>query len=346
MKSAKILQSLIILSTILIIIALSGCTTPSSTKTDIALTVVDISDEEHQYTINDLKEISSINGYGSFVKTGSPETPLPIVGPYSYIGINLTKLIENLHELTFDFNLVITASDNYQITFTKDQVFGNFYNYEEDTITKNMQKLTPILAYESSDDLNLEPLRMVIIDPQAETSNDAPITEGHFWIKNVVRLEIIHPENFWEINLIGAVNKTMDRNEFESGASCDTHKSIWEENDTIYEGMPLWVLISLIDDIEDEGRFHHNFNFTEAANNYSIILHTKNGTEYELGSNDVLDSYNNAETKFSGILLIYKKNSVFLQDTIGPLCLRGSMVSDKFKINQITEIRLEGLSSE
>lgn len=346
MKFKKLSQKYLLFLSVLLIIALSGCTVPISSNNDIILTIYDLSGEELFYSLDNLKDDYSVSGYGSFVKTGAPETPLPISGPYYYNGFNITKIIEDIHGYSLDFNLVATASDDYQMTFTRDQILGYFYNYEEDTVTKKMQRLTPILAYESSDDMKLEPLRLVIIDPQDGSKEEAPITEGHFWVKNVVKLEITYPEDFWEINLIGAINRTMDRNEFESGASCDTHNSIWEENDTIYEGLPLWVLVSLIDDVDDTGRFHYNFNYTRAANNYSIILKSKDGTEFILNSIDVLDSYNNAETKFTGLLLIYKLNGSFLPEPLNPLCLRGSMVSDDQKIDQIIEIRLEGLPGE
>ncbi len=112
-----------------------------------------------------------------------------IRGLGNYTGIPLNTLCNMIGGITNNNAVRITADDGYNMTFSYDNVHGNFTTY--DPATGNpvpySQSLTPIVAYHK-DDMNLSssegPLRIAIVGPEGL------VTDSTYWVKWVVRLEI------------------------------------------------------------------------------------------------------------------------------------------------------------
>ena len=93
----------------------------------------------------------------------------------------------------------------------------------------------------------------------------------------------------WELSLSGArtaITKTF----FEQGLACPSsgHQVNWTDTDgNIWGGVPLWLLVGMIDDNPDVGPDHYNFNDSIAAQGYSVKVSSGDGWDTTLASADI-----------------------------------------------------------
>jgi len=202
-----------------------------------------ISSETKVYSLDEVKAMPAYTASGGFEKSTGV-----IVGPYTYTGVNLTYLTDLVGGITPSNSIKITASDGYSMTYTHDQVMGDITIYstnEEETD----EPLTMVLAYEENGsqipDEYGGPLRIAFI------RSDTPITDGHFWIKYVNKIEILGSVEEWDMTLTGAIVDIMDRSTFESCVGC--HSVYWtDDSDRNWRGIPLWLLVGVVDDDVNE----------------------------------------------------------------------------------------------
>ncbi len=147
--------------------------------TDIALTLDGIT--VHEYTMEEIQNMDSYTEKGTFItRTGN------VVGPDTYRGVNITKLVSNMYDGN-DYTLEIEASDGYTTTYTSYQVNGevNIYDEEGELLEEDSQ-LTMMLAYEEvgEDELFGGPLRIVFV------SQEGQITDGFHWAREVRYIRI------------------------------------------------------------------------------------------------------------------------------------------------------------
>ncbi|MCC7569060.1 MAG: molybdopterin-dependent oxidoreductase [Candidatus Methanofastidiosa archaeon] len=139
-------------------------------------------------TLSDIKALPAVEGYG-----GRKNSVGQITLPMHYKGVPVTALYELDHAIAGDSAFRIGATDGYLATFSYNQfVNGMFVVYDEEGNEIPAGELTLILAYEENGKKIPEeyggPLRLAVIGPEA------PITDGHWWIRFVSTFEAVNIE--------------------------------------------------------------------------------------------------------------------------------------------------------
>jgi DMSO/TMAO reductase YedYZ molybdopterin-dependent catalytic subunit len=166
-------------------IATTGCLHPSRVseeRIDWNLTL--IGDEEKVLSYDEIRAMPSHEGQGGFFST------VGIVnGPFKCRGVPLEELCDLVGGINTTNTVWISAPDGYLMVFTYDQVKGDFITYDPATMKEvPCMGMTVILMYEQDGTLLSEamggPLRIAIV------SEDELLTEGHYWVQWVDRIEI------------------------------------------------------------------------------------------------------------------------------------------------------------
>ncbi|MDY6932355.1 MAG: hypothetical protein SVJ22_10635, partial [Halobacteriota archaeon] len=218
-----------------------------------------IGDTSKVYTLSEVLNMPSYTAYGGLKKSTGV-----IVGPYEYEGVNITYLADLVGGISPSDSLKVTASDGYAMSYTYDQIMGNITTYNISTGEPEPDgPLTMVLAYNESGSFipsyNGGPFRIAFIGP------DSPITEGHYWIKYVNKIEVIPEVTEWNLTLSGKVSEIIDRPTFESCVGC--HGVSWTDLDgNTWSGVPAWMLLGAVDDMYDT----HGFNDTVANEGYGV----------------------------------------------------------------------------
>jgi len=148
----------------------------------------------------------------------------------------------------------------------------------------------------------------------------------------------------WTLSLSGAKTTSVTKTYFENGLACPAsgHQVNWTDTDgNIWGGVPLWVLVSMVDDNPDVGPDHFNFNDSIAAQGYSVKVSSGDGWDTTLASQAIArnDSYIVANT-LNGLPLPTNLTSGKLS---WPLHLKGAAVFGGQQVGNITKIELTGL---
>lgn len=281
----------------------------------------------------DLSSLEVKDGKGGFIKTTGT-----IVGPDTFSGVSIDEVLEKAGGFTEDDALAVTASDGYTMTLTYEQVKGLLMVYGEDGQALKVTDLDTMLITSSDGDLFSSELPRL-----GFSSPDGAVSDGHFWVKSVAELTVVEGLSDWEIALTGVESVGLDRSSFESMAECPdtphpaaTFETTTKEGDAIvYEGVPLWLVISMFDGGDAEGG-HYLFNKGLADKGYTIEVVAADGMTVEFTSQEV--AYN------ADIIVAYKVDGKPLGEDEGPLRLVGSgLPSKKHGVKQIAEIRLVNL---
>jgi hypothetical protein len=179
------------LAFVLLVIAFSSFQLLGSAKVEantvalpsMSLTIIGANGTQMVLNETYIGSLTSYRAYGGF-KTSFPS--LKGLGYYTGVPINtLCDLVGGIH---YGQTLQVTASDDYTINFTYEQVNGDFVTYDNvtgDQVPHN-QSLTTILAYYFND-TNLTsggPLRFAIVGPEGLCTDSA------YWVQHVVKMEI------------------------------------------------------------------------------------------------------------------------------------------------------------
>ena len=148
----------------------------------------------------------------------------------------------------------------------------------------------------------------------------------------------------WTLSLTGAKNTSVTKTFFEQGLACPAsgHQKFWTDADgNVWGGVPLWVLVSMVDDNPDVGPDHFNFNDSIAAQGYSVKVTSGDGWDTTLSSQNIA-----------------RNNSIIVANTLNgqplplltsagkrswPLHLKGEAVFGGQQVGNITKIELTGL---
>ncbi|MBE0517995.1 MAG: molybdopterin-dependent oxidoreductase [Thermoplasmata archaeon] len=238
-------------------------------------------------TMEELKDMTTTTASGGFKKTTGT-----IEGPFELTGIPLADFVDLLYSGT-DYSLEVVATDGYTMAYSSGQVEdGTFAYYDpEDGSLLGEGDFTMIVAY-AQDGLPLEDmdLRIAIVD------ESAPITDGHFWAKYVAELTILPFVKDWTLNLSGVMELAMDRQTFESIASCEYHAASYTyENETgthVYTGVALWTLVSAVDGADGPAT-DYMFNDLLARAGYNVTVsatdgYSKSFTSEQVARNDTM----------------------------------------------------------
>jgi parallel beta-helix repeat protein len=155
----------------------------------------------------------------------------------------------------------------------------------------------------------------------------------------------------WTLQLSGARDETIPKAYFEQGLACPSsgHQVSWTDDkgtpdtsdDDVWSGVPLWLLVAMVDDNPDLGDEHINFNDELAAAGYEVKVIAGDGWSTVLDSADIArsDAYIIANT-LNGEALPLKTES---GKDCWPLQLKGSAISGGQQVGNIVRIELSGL---
>ncbi|MAT41844.1 MAG: hypothetical protein CL609_05845 [Anaerolineaceae bacterium] len=237
-------------------------------------------DGEKSFTMSELKNMEIVEG-----QAGIKSSTGQIYPPALYKGVSLKTLLAEMGDIDESMGVNIVAEDGYGLSFSYDQIMnGNFIAYDPATgdELRNPVALDAILAFErDGEELDKREdgtLRVVII---SEKNNQ--VTDGHWSIKWVDRIEVNSLVQDWALVLTGAITETIDRSGFESCVNC--HEASWEDDKgQVWKGTPLWRLMGYADDaIKHEGLCYVD-ELAEAG--YAIELVASDGYSVELSSID------------------------------------------------------------
>jgi hypothetical protein len=170
-------------------------------------------------------------------------------------------------------------------------------------------------------------LRLAIVESQGL------LTDAYYWVKEAITLEIQPAVADWTLVLVGPNPDNMTRSSFESGLNCKdwNHVANWtDSHNNVWSGMPLWYLISWIDDKGDINRM--SFNDTLAVQGYTVRVINGNRAYRDFTSLRVMHN--------SSIIVANTLNGAPLPQPYWPLKLVGSGLSDDEMICNIAEIQM------
>ncbi len=208
--------------------------------------------ETKSLSMEELKALPVTEGYAGIKSSTGKITP-----PVMMKGIalkDLAELIGGMDE-TKGFNVV--AEDGYSITYSYDQLQnGAFIAYDPATgeELKNPVELTAILAYEADgkpfDARQDGILRLAIVSQELKQ-----VTDGHWAVKWVNKLEVKNLGADWVLLVEGALSKPTDRASVESCGAPQCHGTSWfDDKNQQWAGVPLYYFVGSVDDeISHEG---------------------------------------------------------------------------------------------
>ena len=227
---------------------------------EIALTLIN-GDNTVQFTLSEIKSMNSVSGLGGYKKsTGT------IVGPHNYTGVHLENLLKSTGNLPPEYTIEIIAGDGYKTYLNRTEVEGTLPGYDKTTGDGvGVINSTVILAYYEGGEPLPEggPLRIV-------TLHESYLTDGHYWSKDVVKIQLIDEVDPWHLELHGVEVWNMTHDTYYSLASCSHHRTEVTSGSDEYSGVPLYIIVSAMDGGDDE---HYLFNTTLLSTNYNVTLY-------------------------------------------------------------------------
>ena len=132
----------------------------------------------------------------------------------------------------------------------------------------------------------------------------------------------------WTLSLRGSRDQAVTKTYFGEGLACPSsgHVVNWTDADGAeWSGIPLWLLVGMVDDNPDVGPDHYNFNDSLAAQGYSVKVTAGDGYNTTLASADI--------ARNNGYIVANKVNGTDLPlltpggKLSWPLHLKGSRIS-------------------
>ncbi|MDF1537994.1 MAG: hypothetical protein P1Q69_03735 [Candidatus Thorarchaeota archaeon] len=216
------------------------------------------------YSWDDLLVQPSETGMGGYMKsTGT------IVGPFQYTGVSIEYLLNQTGVLPAEYTIEVIADDGYTTYYNRTQVNGVFDSYDQSGNPAGVNQFSLILAYHEAGEPLVDggPLRVA-------TLNENYLSDGHFWAKYVVNITLIDEVEPWYLQLAGVQPWNMTHDEYYSLASCPHHRTGVTYDGVLYEGVPLWTIISSMDGGDDT---HYTFNVSLAVSGYNVSIYDELG---------------------------------------------------------------------
>jgi DMSO/TMAO reductase YedYZ molybdopterin-dependent catalytic subunit len=279
-----------------------------------------------QFTMNELKQLPVTEGQAGIKSSTGKITP-----PVEFRGVALKDLANLLGNIDESMGINIVAEDGYAITFSYDQITnGTFTAYDPATgeELKGTVELTAILAYEQDgkplDETKDGKLRVVIVSQE-----NNQVTDGHWSVKWVNKVEIKSLVQDWTLLLHGAIEEKIDRASFESCVQC--HSASWTDDQAQeWVGIPLWLLVGFVDDeVKHEGPA---FNDDLAGTGYTFDVIAIDGytVSFDIGR----------VARNDEMIVVYQVNGNPLPEKHFPLRLVGNGMQKNEQVGAIAEIDL------
>jgi DMSO/TMAO reductase YedYZ molybdopterin-dependent catalytic subunit len=149
------------------------------------LTLVGKNNEQRVLSYQELCKLPSVKAEGGFFTTVGV-----VNGPYKVKGVKLEDLCGLVGGVTSNDMVLASAFDGYSMMFDYEQIKGHIETYDPATLNEEPHnELIVLLIYEldgkplSHNDG--KPLRIAVV------GDKALLTEGHYWVKWVNKIEVI-----------------------------------------------------------------------------------------------------------------------------------------------------------
>lgn len=237
-------------------------------------------DETFTFTMADLKALPAKEGMAG-IKSSTGKITLP----NKFKGVDLQDLADLVGGLTDTMGVNIVAEDGYSLSYSYDQIMNGTYiayNPVSGDELKEHDTLKAIIAYEiDGEPLNVDmdgKLRLVII-----SEKDNQVTDGHWSIKWVNKIEVRPMIVDWVLKVNGAIETEIDRASFESCVSC--HEATWTDDvGQVWKGIELWRLMGYADDAVKHEGWSYDVKLAKAG--YDVHVVAADGYETSVWSDD------------------------------------------------------------
>ena len=248
---------------------------------------------ERSLTLSDLRAFDQITAPGTFTNSAGADYTA------TYTGVPFLTL---LGSAPADATVLVTATDGYLMDYLASQLLDRSTG-------------TWILAYEESGAPLAEgvgPLRVVQVGP------DNPHFQGAISARRVTRIEVLGQYVDYTLVVRGAVTRTFTRAELEAGIGCPCHTATvtatMKGETHTYTGLPLWRLVSYVDDERypgpEEGIHYDDVDFNDALAQagYAITLAASDGYAQTVSSSLV--------ARDDRFIVALKKDGAFLDPVV------------------------------
>ena len=271
---------------------------PQAKAADPVVLTVTGNSQTKTFTMSELKALPQYSGYFGFVNSaGTVYQPEPVTG------VRLTDVMAEIGGMTTLNACDITATDNYGMTYTYDQIVNNngvqFYNATTKVAEDPKVPWTWVLVWEQNGaplPPDVGPLRLVA----AQETDVNQVADGHLMVKWVNRVTLRGAVAEWKVRMYGLKRKngtrqkyTLDRTTYDSCATPGCHGESWVQPTTkkTWSGVPLFLCIGKV----DGGPGHDSYNaYNEALalKGYRIKLVSASGKSAILGSRTIRNRTN------------------------------------------------------
>ncbi len=284
--------------------------------------------ESRSFNMAELMALPASEGFGGIKSSTGKITP-----PMKFKGVSLKDLavMAGMDETN---GLNVVAEDGYSITFSYDQIMnGTFIAYDpiKGDELKSPAELTAMVAYEI-DGKPLDPkqdgvLRLIVVSDEMNQ-----VTDGHWAVKWVDKIEIKPLVMEWELKAIGGIEDAYDRGTIESCSAPQCHGASWTDDKAQeWVGVPLYILVGGVDDENThEGIAAYNTDLVDAG--YTVDVIASDGYTVTFDAERLRRNMN--------IIVAHKVNENPLDEKYFPLRLVGSDLQKNEMAGMITEIKV------
>ncbi len=314
LKKSRVIA--LLLSAVLVM-SIAGCTTAED---DTILLTVSKDGATQEYTMSQLEELDTVTGNG-----GSMSSTGKISGPNEIKGADIYAILEAVGGIGEGQAIRVEAKDGYSMTMSYKQMNeGEFIGFDAATgQEKECEEMCVALIYEENGEALDEgsgPLRLGIV------SDDGTVTEGHWWIKWVTRIDVVDYQEPWTLELAGNSTRSIDNEEFIEGAGADLTE--WtDDQGCVWKGIFVKYLIGLVDD-EDPATFNEEL----AGSGYEVEFKASDDFSQTLTSAEIMAA--------ADWIVACIRDGGDLPDNQWPLRFVGTDLSKKQMVGMLTTITI------
>lgn len=219
------------------------------------------------FTMSELQALPVTEGMAG-IKSSTGKITLP----NKFKGVSLQDLADLTGGLTDTMGINIVAEDGYSLSFSYDQIMNGTYIAYNPVSGDELNYTDPLIAmiaYEmNGNPLNKDmdgTLRLVIV-----SEKDNQVTDGHWSIKWVSKMEVRPMIVDWNLEVTGAIDTVIDRASYESCVSC--HEATWTDDvGQVWKGVELWRLMGFADDENKHEGWSYDVKLAKAGYDVTIV---------------------------------------------------------------------------
>ena len=266
---------------------------PQAEAADPVVLTVSGNGQTATFTMAELKALPNYSGWFGFVNSAGTVYP-----PEAVTGVKLEDVLASIGGMTTLNACDVTASDNYGMTYTFDQVVNkNGVQFYDATTKEPEDAMAPwsfALIWEQDGaplPPDVGPLRLVV----AQETNVNQVADGHLMVKWVSNVTLRGSVDEWKVKMYGLKRKngtrqtyTLDRVSYDSCAAPGCHGFSWTNPTTkkTWSGVPLFLCVGKV----DGGAGHDSYgayNEALALKGYRVKLVSTTGKYAIIGSRTI-----------------------------------------------------------